>query len=111
MSGIMSPTFPKTGGKRMDQKAPEELARKAAARFRYYRKVRNITAKEVSEKSGVPYSTVRRFETTGEISFVSLVKIISALRLDEQIEALFGDPRPETLEDLVRLKHRVRLSR
>ena len=58
---------------------PYEMALNTAKRFRELRKRKNITIKTVSEKSGVPYSTVRRFERLGEISFVSLVKLVSAI--------------------------------
>ena len=92
----------------MNKKTSEEQALAAAGRFRAYRKLRNITLKEVSEKSGVPYSTVRRFETTGEISFGSLIGIASALGLDEQITALFSELPPTTLEDLFRMDLRGR---
>ena len=92
----------------MNRKTPEEQALATAGRFREYSKLRNITLKEVSEKSGVPYSTVRRFETAGEISFVSLIGIASALGLDEQIAALFSELPPTTLEELFRMKLRGR---
>ena len=54
------------------------------------------------EKSGVPYSTIRRFESTGEISFLSLVKIVSALGEDDQITGLFTDVVPSSIEEVIR---------
>jgi len=69
---------------------PYEMALNTAKIFRELRKRKNITIKTVSEKSGVPYSTVRRFERLGEISFVSLVKLVSAIGEDAEITGLFA---------------------
>ena len=83
-------------------KTPYELVLDAAARFRRIRKAKNITLKALSEKSGVPYSTVRRFESSGEISFVSLVKLASAIGEDGQITALFAESIPASIEEVIR---------
>ena len=42
---------------------PYEMALGVAERFRTIRKGKKITIKEVTVKSGVPYSTIRRFES------------------------------------------------
>ncbi len=42
----------------------------------------NISLKELSEKSGVPYSTLQRLKKHKEISWVSLGKICECLRLN-----------------------------
>ena len=81
---------------------PYEMAVDAAKRFRDLRKSKNITIKELSDRSGVPYSTLRRFESTGEISFMSLVKIVSALGEDREITGLFNDVTPKSIEEVIR---------
>ena len=81
---------------------PYEMAVDAAERFRNLRKSKNITIKELSDRSGVPYSTLRRFESTGEISFMSLVKIVSALGEDREITGLFNDVTPKSIEEVIR---------
>ena len=81
---------------------PNEMALEVAERFRKVRKTKGITIKELSERSGVPYSTIRRFESTGELSFVALVKLSSAMNEDNQIEALFADYKPSTIEEVIR---------
>ena len=48
-------------------------------RVRERRKELKISQKELSQKSGVSYASIRRFESTGEISFNSLLKIASVL--------------------------------
>ena len=86
----------------MTLKTPYEMAEDAAKRFRKVRQSRKITIKSLSEQSGVPYSTIRRFESTGEISFLSLVKITSALGEDDQIEDLFTRIVPASIEEVIR---------
>lgn len=81
---------------------PSEMAADAAGRFRRVRQSKKVTMKELSKSSGVPYSTIRRFESTGEISFLSLVKITSALGEDQVITGLFSDIVPRTIEEVIR---------
>ena len=81
---------------------PYEMALNAAKRFRTVRLSKKITIKSLSESSGVPYSTIRRFESTGEISFLSLVKMTSAMGEDEQITGLFTNVMPGSIEEVIR---------
>ena len=60
-------------------------AKKTVAR----RKALRITQKELAGMTGVSFASVRRFETTGKISFESLVKIAIALDLKDDIKNLF----------------------
>ena len=81
---------------------PYEMAANTAKRFRKVRISKKITIKDLSESSGVPYSTIRRFESTGEISFLSLVKMASALGEDQEITGLFAEPVPQSIEEVIR---------
>ena len=85
---------------------PNEMAAAAARRFKEIRRVRRVTIKALSRDSGVPYSTIRRFESTGEISFVSLAKLASTMGLDDQINALFADIPPRSIEEVIRANRR-----
>ena len=60
-------------------------AKKTVAR----RKALRITQRELAGMTGVSFASVRRFETTGKISFESLVKIAIALDLKDDIKNLF----------------------
>ena len=53
------------------------------------RKEKKISQKELSIRSGVTYASIRRFETTGEISFSSLLEIANALDCLENFNQLF----------------------
>ena len=81
---------------------PQEMAVDAAKRFKEMRKAKKITIKKLSENSGVPYSTIRRFESSGEISFLSLVKIVSTVGEDEEITNLFAKRIPASIEEIIR---------
>ena len=81
---------------------PYEMALGVAKRFRDLRLAKKITAKSVSEKSGVPYSTVRRFESKGEISFVSFIKLVSSIGEDDEIRNLLSNTIPASIEEVIR---------
>ena len=83
-------------------KTPQEMAVDAATRFKEMRKAKKITIKDLSKNSGVPYSTIRRFESSGEISFLSLVKIVSTVGEDEEITNLFTRRIPASIEEIIR---------
>ena len=87
-------------------KTPQEMAVDAAKRFKEMRKAKKITIKKLSEDSGVPYSTIRRFESSGEISFLSLVKIVSTVDEDEEITNLFAKRTPASIEEIIRENRR-----
>ena len=53
------------------------------------RKNYKISQKELAKLSNVSYGSIRRFESTGEISFSSLVKIAVAMRLYDDLDNLF----------------------
>ena len=85
---------------------PYEMAVDAAKRFRSVRKAKKITIKELSIRCGVPYSTIRRFESSGEISFMSFVKLTSAIGEDDEITRLFADRIPSSIEEVIRENRR-----
>ena len=87
-------------------KTPQEMAVDAATRFKEMRKAKKITIKDLSRNSGVPYSTIRRFESSGEISFLSLVKIVSTVGEDEEITNLFTRRVPASIEEIIRENRR-----
>lgn len=67
----------------------EELDLKIAQRVRDIRKRRSISQKRLAEMSGVSYGSVKRFETTGQISLVSLTKLAMALDIAEDLRNVF----------------------
>lgn len=63
------------------------------------RKELGLTQKELASKSGVSYASVRRFETTGDISLNSLLKIGNALGCLSDFNDLFKNKIITDLKD------------
>lgn len=70
-----------------------------ANREKKRRKKLKISQKELSEKSGVTYASIRRFESTGEISLSSLLKIANALGYLSDFEKVFQSEKIKNLKD------------
>ena len=71
--------------------SPVDINNGIAQRIRTIRKRRKITQKKLSELSGVSLGSVKRFETSGEISLLSLTKIAIALDIEKELCTLFSD--------------------
>ena len=67
----------------------EELDQKLAQRVRNIRKRRSISQEKLASMSGVSYGSIKRFETSGQISLISLTKIAMALDISDDIRNLF----------------------
>ena len=78
----------------------EDIIVQVAENFRRRRVEKNITRQRISELSGVPLSTVARFEQKGLISFESLVKLAMALGYTAEVKSLFGSPKFKTMKEL-----------
>ena len=81
--------------------SPAEIIKVVAARLKRRRIDFNLTQRDLAERSGVPYSSLRLFEEKGKASFEAVVKIAFALEAESEFEALFP-PRPaKTLQDII----------
>ncbi len=81
---------------------PEEMDRQLAKRVRAIRRRRAISQEELSRLSGVSFGSVKRFETTGMISLLSLTKIAGALGCADEIRGLFGQVPYQSIEEVIR---------
>ena len=79
----------------------EEMNKKLADRVSQIRKRRKISQKELSEKSGVSLGSVKRFETSGQISLISLTKIAIALGCSNEITEMFVDVPYRNIEEVI----------
>ena len=86
----------------LKQKTPTETARLLSGRIRDIRKRKKLSQIKLSEKSGVSLGSVKRFEQSGEISLLSLIKIAIALDISDQLECLFEDIPPASIEEIIR---------
>ncbi len=63
------------------------------------RKSMHISQKTLANRSGVSYASIRRFESIGEISLTSLLKIAKVLDCLEDFTCLFKTPFVKSLKD------------
>lgn len=64
---------------------------------------RKISTKSLAEMSGVPASTIQRFELKHSISLESYVKLAKALGYSEEIMQLLAEPKYDTMEELLEI--------
>lgn len=67
----------------------EEIDQQLADRIRNIRKRRSISQEKLSQISGVSFGSVKRFESTGKISLLSLTKLAIALDCADEIKNMF----------------------
>ena len=79
---------------------PVEINQGIAARVRAVRNRRKISQIKLSEKSGVSLGSVKRFESTGEISLLSLTKLAIALDIQQELKQLFSNVPYLSLEEI-----------
>ena len=82
----------------------DEINMELAKRVRLLRKRRSMSQEELSKKSGVSYGSVKRFETTGMISLLSLTKIAMALGCSNEIKELFTQVPYRSIEEVINEK-------
>ena len=80
---------------------PEELDQKLAQRVRKIRKRRSITQEKLASISGVSYGSIKRFETTGPISLLSLTKIAIALDLADELRNIFTQVPYKDIQEVI----------
>ena len=70
---------------------------------------KKISTKSLAEMSGVPSSSIQRFELKHSISLESYVKLAKALGYSEEIMQLLAEPKYDTMEELLEInKNRKR---
>ena len=70
-------------------------------RARARRKSLNFSQIELSKRSGVSLGSVKRFESTGEISLTSLLKIAVALGCEGDFNKLFLRKNYRSLQEII----------
>ena len=79
----------------------EEINMKLAERVRGIRQRKKISQKQLAENSGVSYGSIKRFETSGQISLLSLTKIAIALNMADEIRDLFTNVGYASIAEVV----------
>lgn len=70
-------------------KTPKEVSLEIAARLKSKRLAQNLTQTGLAVRAGMSTSSLKRFEKTGEISFVSLLNIALVLDCLDECNRLF----------------------
>ena len=81
---------------------PEEINMALAQRLSRIRKRRGLTQQVLSEKSNVSFGSIKRFETTGQISLISLTKLCVALDCSDEMKNLFTNVEYGSIEEVLR---------
>ena len=79
---------------------PEEMKQHIAKCAQNKRLYLNLSQKSLSERSGVSFGTLKKFERTGKISLESLLKLALVLECLEQFRDLFKLPNPIELPSI-----------
>ena len=82
----------------------EELDLKLAQRVRNIRKRRSISQEKLASMSGVSYGSVKRFESTGQISLLSLTKIAMALDIADELRYIFSQVPYRDIKEVINEK-------
>ena len=83
-------------------KSPKRSTFPLAQRLSRIRKRRKLTQEQLSEKSNVSYGSIKRFETSGQISLLSLTKLCVALGCEDEIKRLFTAVTYDSIEEVLR---------
>ena len=79
----------------------KELDLKLAQRVRNIRKRRSISQEKLASMSGVSYGSVKRFESTGQISLLSLTKIAMALDIADELRNIFSQVPYRDIKEVI----------
>ena len=79
----------------------EELDKKIADRVRLIRKRRSISQEKLSKISNVSLGSIKRFETTGQISLLSLTKLAMALGMADELRDLFSQVPYQDIQEVI----------
>ena len=80
---------------------PEELDQKLADRVRNIRRRRSISQQKLAKMSGVSYGSIKRIETTGQISLITLTRIAIALGIADELRNIFSKVPYLSMEEVL----------
>ena len=72
---------------------PQDIAAELGVRLRERRLALDLTQVGLAERSGVPVSTLRKFESTGQISLVSFIRLTMTLGDDAALNGLLQEQK------------------
>lgn len=81
-------------------KQPQDVMHQIAQRVKKLRRKQKITQQEMADRSGVSLGSIRRFETSGRISFESLLAVAHVLNRLDDFDLLFPEDADDDIERL-----------
>ncbi len=85
----------------LENTTPKEIQLEIANNVRHKRKSLGLTQADFAKKTGVSFGSIKRFENTGEISLVSLVKIAIVLDCEDELLTLFTKKEYSSIEEVL----------
>lgn len=79
----------------------EELDKNLALRVRKIRRRRKISQQKLADLSGVSYGSIKRFETSGQISLLALTKIAMALDMADELRNIFSQVPYRNIQEVI----------
>lgn len=79
----------------------EKLDKNLALRVRKIRKRRKISQQKLADLSGVSYGSIKRFETSGQISLLALTKIAMALDMADELRNIFSQVPYRNIQEVI----------
>jgi len=86
---------------KLNIKTPYSICRIIAANMRVRRKEQKLSMAQLAKVSGVSYGSLKRFESSGEISLKSLTKIAIVLDCTNEFEQLFAQTQPQSIQEII----------
>lgn len=92
----------------LDQINPRDRRLALRDRFRARRKEHKLSQATLAKKSGVSLGSLKRFESSGEVSLSALIKLATALGYESDFDKLFAQKHYQSIEDVLEDENRNR---
>ena len=77
------------------------MAVELSTRLKSRRLEQNLTLKGLARRSGVSLGTLKKFERTGQISLLSFIRLVVALKDEAALESLLLEQKFATLDEIL----------
>ena len=82
----------------LSMQSPESLLEEIGKKLAHLRLSRNITQSELAQDAGVSLRTLRRLESGKGVTLDSFIRILVALKLQQNMDILIPNPRIRPIE-------------
>ena len=82
-------------------KTQDEVSAMIVEQMKKRRKEGKLTQEQLSRKAGVSLGSLKRFETSGEISLRSLIKLAIALGCEDDFSSLFAKKQYSSIQEIL----------